>query len=361
LTFIAIYFIATLLNGEFNGMYFFKYFFGRYFICLIAVYVIYSSVGTNEDLHRVLIFLIFIGIINGLFSVLQFFGNDFGISITRILINAEGTEEILYDTTIIESGLNKGVRGLFGFIARNGYFSAVFACLAPYLIIISKSMIHKIISVFVAIFLVYVVFLTQQRLVLLLTLLFYAALIIRQQRSIVIIAGIFIIGFTVITLLDFSPEQVKLGRYSDFSDPNRIKLYSLGLDFIKANFWFGGQGAFSEFISGKVGRANSAHNFFLNGFIYSGVFGASIIISLYFKILVDSLRMAFLGYRHAISNIRILLGGSLVVYLLNSLTHNSSLITGDEFIWILYILLIKADTFYKENVVLNPNEDFVGN
>ena len=36
------------------------------------------------------------------------------------------------------------------------------------------------------------------------------------------------------------------------------------------------------------------------------------------------------------------IGGAMAVYLLNSLTHNASLITGEEMIWMLLALFYKA-------------------
>lgn len=343
LAFIGIYFFALLINGEIKEVNFLKYYFGRYFVCLIAVYIISSLVNSSTEIKRTIVFLILVGIVNGIFSIMQYYGSDLGTSIPKVLINAEGTEDLFANSISFESGLNRGVRGLFGFIARNGYFSAVFACLAPLLISISLSNFQRLISAFISVFLIYVVFLTQQRLVLLLVLAFYFVLLL-GQRKYFLYALLALIGFIIILItIDYSLEYVNLGRYADYSDSNRLELYSLALKFIKDNFWFGGQNAFTEYISGKVGLANSAHNFFLNGFIYSGVIGAIVVSLLYFRILIRSLRPVWNFKSNDFSHYSKYLGGALVIYMLNSLTHNASLITGDEFIWILFVLLVKSD------------------
>ena len=355
LLYIIFYWMALVFNNEISEIDFAKYFFGRYFICLIAFYATYSLIKNQKMLVNLLFFFIGIGIINGIISYSQFIGSSWSIIPAMLLNPTESAQERLEIYASIESGLGLGVVGLFGNIVRNGYFSAVFAILSLYLYEISGKRWQKISSFLIMIFLFYTVFLTQQRFVFVLTALFYLFYFYKNRRLFYIMILLLISTIVYFAFYNININTEKLGRISNLTDTSRLNIYSLGLRFIFDNFFFGGQNEFGRLLTLNGFSVNSAHNFFLNAFIYSGVIGAIFVIALYFKMLIYSIQSLLKKNIRQNSAISFFIAGALTVFLLNSLTHNLSLVTGEEFIWVLYALLIKSREFGNSNQLSKIN------
>ena len=346
--FILFYFLILNLNGDIEKIDFFKFFFGRYLICFIAAYVV-NSLITNKDLiYGTIVFFVIIGFLNGIISLLQFNGNSFALSIPLLISDSELIKERLDIYSNNETGLGVGVVGLFGYIVKNGYMSAVFSILSLYLYQTSNKYYKKLIFAPLSFFLFFIVFLTQQRFVFIFSGAFFLFFFIRQSLS------FFLVIFLSISLsLNFIDiDANNLGRISNYNDNDRVVLYSSGIEFVKDNFFLGGQVSAAKFLTSRIGQEYS-HNFFLNAFIYSGFFGAIFVILVYFRMIFKSLKILFTSL--SINNMSFFIGGSLLVYLINSLTHNSSLVTGDEHIWILFFLLLKSIN-YQKNIVSKKNK-----
>jgi O-antigen ligase len=139
-------------------------------------------------------------------------------------------------------------------------------------------------------------------------------------------------------------ESDNLGRLSNFEDEKRGNIYTKSFQFVIENFFFGGQLRAANYLEAN-GLVGSAHNFILNAFIYSGVFGAVFVIILFGRMIRKSVNV-ILG-KNTIQNSSFFVGISLIVYLLNSLAHNSSLVSGDEFIWLLFAMLVKSQSIER--------------
>jgi hypothetical protein len=183
--FIFFYMIALLINGEFIEESFPKVFLGKYFICFISFYLFYFLVNTKERIHYIIFLLTIFGVLNGLISVFQFFGNQYAQIIPLVLNPDEITTERIENYSKFESGLGIGVMGLFGSIVKNGYLSAIFAIASLNLFHINKDKSSKIFYFLLTIFLLFVIFITQQRLILIVCLSIYIYYFLKNPKSFV--------------------------------------------------------------------------------------------------------------------------------------------------------------------------------
>lgn len=344
--FIIFYLIALLANGEYFEIDFPKYFLGRYFVCFVVIYAILRLINNVKSLNSVIKFICYIGLANALISILQFFGNSFAISVSTYFnpIHAEAGSLDYLDKFI--DGDSEGV-GAFGFFfsnVANGYFSVIPCLLILYLINIEKRIVYKYTYVLFSLILLFSLFVVQQRLVMVLTLGFYCYLFFKKYKILTLPLVFILVGilYMIVDVLNFGFQD--LGRLQNLEDNKREIIYSLSLDFIKENLMFGGQLKSGEYLLNNGASVSSSHNFILNAFVYSGVFGAIILVYLFIKLLINCIA-------YLINNNKptLYIAIALIIYLLNSLTHNKSLVTGDEVIWILFGLLIVSSNNMDEN------------
>ena len=291
--FILFYWIALIINGEISELNFTKLVFGSFLICFISIYAIHNFVRTPETLHRVIFFLIILGIINGVLSTMQFHGNSEALALSMYLNPTEIALERLEGYTVFDSGLGRGVVGFFSAIHKNGYYAAAFAALSPYLHQYAKNKRHKVYALFIMLFLFYAVFLTQLRFVLILIFCFYLFYFYKYTKH---FKKYLIVLFLILLLLlvaNFSLDQESIGRASDFSDSSRLTILVLAMEFVANNIFFGGPYSFSRILEGNGFRVFSSHNFILNAFIYSGIIGAFFVIMVFFKMLAKAAKSIF--------------------------------------------------------------------
>lgn len=346
--FIFFYWLALNVNGEISEVDFVKRLLGSYLICFIAFYVLYKSIISQTDINKIVIFLVFIGVLNGVVSTLQFNGNSDAYLWATILTPTELLDQRIEVYQRLGSGIGIGVIGLFGGIVKNGYLSAAFALLSLYMIVLSKNFFYKTTFVLISLFLFYSVFLTQQRLITFLSLIIYLYFYYRyfNLRYVSLLFVFPMLGLSMLYFYNIMLESDSLGRMSNLEDEQRETLLAKSIQFVIDNFLFGGQIRAANYLE-SAGLVNSAHNIFLNAFIYSGVFGAVFVIILFGRMLRQSVNAIL--RKNALQNPSFFIGIALIVYLLNSLAHNSSLVSGDEFIWILFAMLVKSQSIERFN------------
>lgn len=346
--FIFFYWLALNVNGEISEVDFVKRLLGSYLICFIAFYVLYKSIISQTDINKIVIFLVFIGVLNGVVSTLQFNGNSDAYLWATILTPTELLDERIEVYQRLGSGIGIGVTGLFGGIVKNGYLSAAFALLSLYMIVLSKNFFYKTTFVLISLFLFYSVFLTQQRLIIFLSLIMYLYFYYRyfNLRYVSLLFVFPMLGLSMLYFYNIMLESDSLGRMSNLEDEHRETLIAKSFQFVIDNFLFGGEIRAANYLE-SAGLVNSAHNVVLNAFIYSGVFGAVFVIILFGRMLRQSVNAIL--RKNALQNPSFFIGIALIVYLLNSLTHNSSLVSGDEFIWILFAMLVKSQSIERFN------------
>lgn len=346
--FVFFYFLSAVATGNIYEGNIIKLILTRYLVSFIAAYAFSLFVRDLRHVDLILYILIALGIVNGIASSAQFFGVPEGMQIPSFLNSDELSQQGFDKTTTTGLGLGVGTFGIFPTVIKNGFFASVFALLSPILLINAPRGMGKLLSIFVIVFLCSTVFFSQQRLVCILTALFFSLYLIKiNKKHFVYILISLQVPFFWYLLANFNFDVERLGRLSDISDDERLRLYAAGLSFIKNNFFFGGVNLFQDYLSTTGFRAGSAHNIFINAFIYGGVLGAICIITLYLKMLKICFQSISVAIHGKYSWRRILLGAALSSHLLNSLAHNTSIITGESIIWILYVSLIKTIRFEK--------------
>jgi hypothetical protein len=334
--------LALYMNGEIVEANFSKYFLGRYLVCFVSVMVLSFFIKDSSNLIAVISILLGVGVLNGIVTSLQFIGHPAGGVIPLFLNPMELAQENLTGRLSDELMLGKGGVGLFSSTVKNGYLSAAIAALSPIVYERANKKWVKMGALSLFFFLYLVVFMTQQRFAFLLVSCFILFYGFKNKALLYRMLPILIIGGIYLSFVKVSFDSENLGRISALSDDNRIEIYSFALNFIKEHLFFGGKLAFGEAMDAAGFGVLSAHNFFLNAFIYGGLLGGLIITVLYFKML---LRIAKVLFKREFSNRlnpSFFIAAALGIYLMNSLTHNASLVTGSEFIWVLYILLVKS-------------------
>lgn len=348
LAFVFSFYISLIVNNDIVYFDFGKYFFSRYFICFIAASATFSLIKSQRDLNLILLILLIIGICNSIINYLQFFG--LGGDLYLLLKNGSTPEDFINEQNL---GLNVGTFGLFGNIVTNGYFSAVFIMVTLHFWQKSKNKLISFILLFILFLSLFSLFTTQQRFVFLLVLLI---LIISLLNKIKLKSILFSLPILMIIIILITPKifDLDLGRLTMMSDQLRVALYTNNIDFILNNIWFGGIQEYSYFIKRKIGIFLAPHNVFLLAFVYSGFIGGVLIVMIFIRMIRNGLSMVLKNIKYNNTSLTLVYFWSLFVFLFNSLTHNLSLTTGSEFIWILYFGLIKAYQI-EQKEFSNPN------
>jgi hypothetical protein len=343
LAFILFFLLALLINGEILTFDFFKYFFGRYFICIVSFFVFLTLIDKKSQIDLILKYLLLIGIFNFIISTFQFFGFEFAWAVPGLFNKGIDENEKFMLLSDRSSGLGVGVSGLFSNIVSNGYMSATFFFGALYYHSLFKSLLFKVISTILIFCMLFTVFETQQRLMFIVCCLAFVHYLIPFKKM-------RLFGFMLFLLVSLyvyiSPNVIltsdDVGRVGNFNDADRLVIYSLGFDFVINNIFWGGIEKFAENLRINGYLINSSHNFFLNAFIYGGLLGGITISYLFFRMLFKSFYFIKIATFDADKSLSYFISLMIIAFLLNSLTHNSSLVTGEEKIWIYFALLIKS-------------------
>lgn len=144
----------------------------------------------------------------------------------------------------------------------------------------------------------------------------------------------------VVAMMYEDDDKLGAGYYSRFiqesrfaelglDDTGRGDIYELSTNYLMDHPFIGGYHRFAR-------KYNTApHNLFLNAFIYGGIVGGFCILLILFwqvKPLWRVLRRKIVRTNPAC----FFLGLAYVAFTLNSLAHNKSVVTGDEFLWMLW-------------------------
>jgi O-antigen ligase len=90
------------------------------------------------------------------------------------------------------------------------------------------------------------------------------------------------------------------------------------------------------------------HNYFLTAFINSGLVGGFVATILYFWVVRDSIKI--LLRPNPSGALLLATAAGVMIYSVNSLFHNQSIISGDTLFFILYPLMKKVDIIEKKHL-----------
>ncbi len=339
--FLIIEFFALLLNGEFLDYEYPKYLLSRYIPCLVSFFAFDYFLSTPERCKKTFIFLTILIVINCLITLFQFYGNPLGLKIAIAFTNvAENENEIMNNggrDDMAVFGVNSAV-GLFQHTFSNGmYIASLGILIAGLEDKFNKYKILKLVYFLLVFGIIFACMTTQGRAPFLMLVLSFLLLFLRtplnRPLKIVVVALVFIAAWNYLPSMI---ESESLGRISDqsiYQEDSRQEIWRGCLVFLKDHLILGGPFSYSQ-----TGAA-PPHNYFFNAFILSGLFGGIVASILFIRVMYEAI-MALIKKNSSIMLISA--AASIIIYMVNSLFHNASIITGDTLFFLIYPLFCKV-------------------
>ena len=318
--------LTSLYHGYFSE--FAKYFVAYYFVALVgfwATVIIYKKGYIMDCFHTI----VALGVFDALLTILQSFGNPLAMAVGMIFAPEEA--EKMANSVVEGEFVSTAIMGIFGAV-YNGYYLLVSSVIALFYVFKYKVTIRFIpfIICFIG------SFLCQQRSPFFLSCIFLVFFVfklfkrLRFSYKIVLLCVIFLcISYVLPLFVEFSAQNDM--RYSSIGleSTGREEIYQFAQTYIRQNLL-----SANIFDFRKI-YGYSPHNLIYNMLIYGGVLGfICILISI-----ILQLKKTILSVLKPLKNDNALLffaSGAFLAFTANSLTHNSSIVTGDFLIWVLW-------------------------
>lgn len=328
LIFIVGFGLSSAVTGYFGR--FPKYLVGFYFVAYVGYWATRILILKYDGARLFINLMVVLGVINSMVTIGQFYNLSFFTDLpSRIGIGVK--DEFLESMDVGDEAYGFNLPGLLPHPVYNGFFVGMVGVLCLYyqknglkllklapwvLMVIASYMVQQrgpffillLISVFV---LLKVVYLTKSR-----------------YRLIYTIALLLLLPLAVRVLFSFLMSGES--RYSiGLEATGRDSIYVHSIEYIKDNFIFGGKFQLS------ATRGFAPHNLFLNAWIYGGLLGFVAITWLIVKQCVAIVRTAIRKvepdqYSYFIC------GLAFLGFTMNSMLHNTSVVTGNVIIWLLW-------------------------
>lgn len=345
LVYIIVFWICSLNNGDGNS--------GRtvltinYLICIL-MYIMYArSICSQKIIENIIKLFIIVLLFDCIVTIAQYYNNHISWAIWYMFNDAETVQqsELINDLTSDSQEIGTGYifcPGIFPSQVYNGYIVASIGMLVSYFSFhTAKRIINKRNAIVTLIITVYTLFVIQQRMAFALFVIALCLMFYTKHKIFSIILATFLFIIFISYGIDFNNET--LGRFADFEDNIREKIYRDGIEYISQHLGFGGRIGYLKM------NQHSIHNVFMNAFLYGGATGAILISIIYFRMCFKCITIIIQYYNNPTARLSIPIAYALLTYNLISLIHNNSLLTGDPIIWILYSLLLIST---KYNYVL---------
>lgn len=338
--FLFVMIMAQLLNGEIVVSGLLKDLFATHYISVLTFFIVDTYILTRKSTFMVTLVILSVTLLDALVTYLQYINSSVGWILGQMFFNVQDVKlDKIVETADQHSGqslLNMSLAGgIFGDSVMNGYILSSFGILSLYFALKKTSYWLNSLGWLCIIIFICVAFMIQQRSAFVLLCAMVVWLTFRYLPKVsvamVFIAVIYISLFGMIDI-----DDAKMGRFSNLKvDDTRVHIYSYAMDFIQNHILLGGPVTFNQ----RYGVY--PHNFFFNAFIYGGGISALIVVYLYFK-------MLWIGFKTIIKNSDIITpdvvyAAGLIIFLLNGLTHNASLITGNATIWLLFAMMLRTN------------------
>lgn len=319
--------ISLTFNGEIGEYGFFRKVLAYYFVCFVSYFAVGFYVTDKNSAKSLLITLILIATFNNFIAILQFNNNSIGWTIGNYFSDVSSREDFMDSHSDI-IGFSV-IPGVLGDPVMSGFVTAIFAPLLFFKDKKNKSIIPIIIQVILIGINLYGCFITQQRNAFILFL--FSCLIIimkyiKQHPFISIIGGLFILaslGYISIVL-----ESYEWGRLFSLENDIRIRLWRQAVQFIQEHPFLGGPVSFQKQAS------LSAHNLFLDSWIFSGIGGFVFLSILWIWSMYYAVKYMVLGLMSKVSHLTFLLAIATFNMMLYGLFHNTSYLNGYNVIFI---------------------------
>lgn len=339
--YIIIFYICTLFNGDDdlnrNSLII------NYLVCIFIYVVLSKDVINRNEIDNITNVLLVLLIFNCIVTVLQYHNNPLGWGIWYIFNDIESVSQagLIENMDAGSQTLGKNFvfcPGIFPSQVYNGYIVGSLSPLVLYQFHRAKKIVYKLFFATTLLLIIYSLIVIQQRMAFFLFMVVFTVVMFSKNRALTLLLSVALILVYLLYGLDLSEDQ--FGRLIDVEDKTREHLYTDGFDYIINHFLVGGRKEFAEI------HNLSVHNVFLNAFMYGGVFGASLIIIIFIRMCVSSLKLIVQSLKNGLT-MTSMLAYALLIFNLISMTHNNSLLTGDAIIWVLYGMMLLSFKFEK--------------
>lgn len=339
---------ALIANGEISEFNYINYILGSHVVCIVAFYATYKYIVDYKSFKMILIPLGVTTVCTSIATILQYYNNPLGWAIATTFNSGNVSEWQAY---IIDRHANEDTMlghsyqvGIFGFGFTNAAFLCSIGLLYLFFAIKETKRIVKLICYAVFTLSIVACFMTQQRaafIVMFILALYclYNTIQKKWLKTIIILSACIAIPLT----LPLLSENESLGRMTEFSgarNDSRYNIWVRAVDFLSSNILVGGPQAASRYIG------TEAHNIILNAFIWGGLFGGIVILTMIWKMLCHSISVLWKGRRNLVLSSVFALG--FCSYTTTSLFHNVSIISGSELSFLLIAWMSIA--VYLENI-----------
>lgn len=349
LAFIILMGIAMGANGEFNEFGYVKTVLSYHLVSIVAYYATGYFNTTRKRINITISVLGIIMLATSIVTILQYFnhpagwviGNMFGKLDISHEERIENIEDILLGSSL--------AYGIMQHSFTNAMNISVLGVLSFCNIIRPQKLVFKILNIAICMIGLTACFMTQQRSAFYMMVVAYIICMFGCFRKQFVLAAIILVPimyYCVDLNSLFNEDNIgRLALENTKLDNTREKLWSNASDFISDNILWGGPVAYESLNDGLA-----SHNFFFNAFIYGGLLGGVVVIILFFKILAMLIIkfINMLRFRN-LRQPRFFCVVALIIYLIQGLFHNESLVTGSAVLMLLLALVLVADDTYCFN------------
>lgn len=337
LVFVTCFAISSILTGNIIDC--IRYIVGFYFVAYVGYWSSIILIRKYNGAKLFISLLMIIGMVDAFVTIGQFFNLPYLTNIPSIML-LNNDNEFLEMVEEGEEAFGFSLPGIMPSDVYNGYFFLVIGVLCLYYLrdgIKPIRLIPWLITIIAS-------YMVQQRAAFYLLLfisLFTFFKVVLSDRSkfkwLFMLAMIMVLPFVLEYLRVFLVEghsRFNLG----LSSTNRDVVYRTAFDFIRENWMWGG-----KYKMNPSGGA-SAHNLFLNAWIYGGFFGLLAILWLTVKQSIVSIK-AFAHMANSQNMFCIVSGLAFMGFTTNSMLHNASIVSGDLLIWLLWGCFVASSRF----------------
>lgn len=310
-------FLSLFANGGLLEFGFINRCLAYYLVCIVSYLAVDYFVKDQCHFQKVILAFSFIIIFDSVASILQYQNNPIGWGVGLLFSDAESIEEF---ATFMDShdslmGVSKLI-GIFGHPVNNGFMLSVITPVLMAGVDENSKIGKKIYFLSVIILAVITSFLLQQRAAffLLIIVLVYHLLRSFLNKPSRVFGVVFVIFIVLVLAGPFIAGFIESSRFADTDNSNRQSIWQDGFDIFKQNILCG------DIVQYNKKSDFSAHNLFISCLAYSGLIGFIPFMFLYFKTVIESLRLVFFR-----DNFTRVFSYSVLISMGMGLFHNTSL------------------------------------
>lgn len=346
LLFIFFVLVSQLITGDFETQNFPKRFLAYDFISILTFWGIMKEVEREEQFRKIIVLFTMFNLFNALISIGQVLNIQWSWKIANYISVSNYSEDM------VESYMRKNVTdsmfassfisGLLGNTVINGLVTASLTLLSI-CVFSYKSKIIKYVGLISFALGLTASFVVQQRAAFYMLILSCFIVVSFKIKKIWFAC---VGGVLILFLFNSDVENFEfLGRLTDHHNEIRENLNSFSLDYIWQNLLFGGM---EEYV--HLAQFHP-HNYLFSGFILGGFCGGIAALIFYAVLFAHIIKIFSKEYYRRLDTI--VLSCILLTNILVSFSHNTSMVVGDNIIWIFLALLIKIQEFDDKTSVKN--------